>query len=409
MAHDKKHIVLVTSWYPPLQSVAVNRMTAFVNYLDKNKFSISVITTGTPEIHGETNEDAIQVFRIKPKSGFWKPKFNTADSKLIHYSKVARNVMYHRLFSHTDKDWIKSAVNRLNELHGKRKIDLVISSFSPVEPHLASLEFCNGQSQVRWIVDMRDEMSQNPQDDPKIRKKYALIETAISKRANALVSVSEPIVNYFKLSVPGLKHYVEIRNGYDHDVPSFDYNFNENFTMLHAGSFYGIRKPNTLFAALEQIDRRNMLPEKWKLICAGASHNFSIPSKFRDHVQIIERVPQTKSIELMAKADLNLLIQPPTGRKGIFTGKIFDYLSVGKPILAIADMDDVAAGLIQDMHAGFCANFNDLIGIENGLIQAMDMWKMKIRSTIDQQEIKKLHRKYQVEKLQGLIEQVIHE
>ncbi|MBK7128342.1 MAG: hypothetical protein IPH66_03120 [Crocinitomicaceae bacterium] len=400
---------MITAWYPPLQSVAVNRMSAFVNYLDKNKFSISVITSGTAEVHGETFEGTIHVFRIKPKTGFWKPKFNTADSKLVHYSKVARNVMYHRLFSHADKDWIKEAVDGLKKLHKGQKIDLVISSFSPVEPHLAALEFCNVESEVKWIVDMRDEMSQNPQDDPKIRKKYALIEAAISKRTNALISVSEPIVDYFKLSVPGLKHYLEIRNGYDHEMPSLEYNFNDEFTMLHAGSFYGVRKPNTLFAALENLDRKNLLPQNWKMICAGASHNFSIPAKFKDHVQIIERVPQIKSIELMARADLNLLIQPPTGRKGIFTGKIFDYLSVGKPILAIADNDDVAAQLIQNMHAGFCANFNDLADIEKSLVQAIDMWKNKIPSNIDQEEIKKLHRKYQVEKLQALIEQVIHE
>jgi hypothetical protein len=70
--------------------------------------------------------------------------------------------------------------------------------------------------------------------------------------------------------------------------------------------------------------------KNWKFICAGASRNFSIPPDFKKNVEILDRVSQTESLKLMAAADLNILIQPPTGRMGVYTGKIFDYLSVNK-------------------------------------------------------------------------------
>ena len=36
MKTSKKHIVLVTTWFPPRNSVAVNRMWAFANILTKH-------------------------------------------------------------------------------------------------------------------------------------------------------------------------------------------------------------------------------------------------------------------------------------------------------------------------------------------------------------------------------------
>ena len=54
----KKHIILVTTWFPPANSVAVNRMEAFVRYFDKDVFEIDVVTLkskGAPfEMEGVT-------------------------------------------------------------------------------------------------------------------------------------------------------------------------------------------------------------------------------------------------------------------------------------------------------------------------------------------------------------------
>ena len=46
--------------------------------------------------------------------------------------------------------------------------------------------------------------------------------------------------------------------------------------------------------------------------------------------------------------DFNLFVHPRSERKGVYTGKLFDYISAAKPILACVDKDDVAAKMIEE-------------------------------------------------------------
>jgi hypothetical protein len=406
--NPRKHIVLLTTWFPPLQSVAVNRMEAFAKYLDASRFELSVITLGTATLHGESMESGTRVIRIKPASSFWKPGFSAADSKLWHYAKVAWRKVRTTVMGDEDKFWSRKAITELRSLNNQKKIDLLISSFSPVAPHLVALEFCREFKTCKWIVDMRDEMSLNPQSSDSERTYYARVEKDINLHAHALTAVSKPIVDYFKTVMPDLAYYEEIRNGFDHDLPEKKITEPHTcFTILHAGSFYGTRKPTPFFEALENLHKKKLLPADWKFICAGASRNFSIPDAFKNKVEIRERVSQAESIQLMAAADLNLLVQPPTGRKGVYTGKVFDYLSVRKPVLAVVDPEDVAAMLILELKAGYVADFTNVQAIEESVLKAMSDWKSGRPFTPDEIKIATLHRKFQVQKLNLLIETLL--
>lgn len=408
MQQPRKNIVLITTWFEPLQSVAVNRMTAFVRYLDKTKFDVSVITLGTEQVYGASKMDETTVYRIRPAKRILNPKSKTSDSKFVHNIKTAIRLIGLKILGDDDRKWRKQALNKLKDLHQKKSVDVVISSFSPAAPHLVALEFCKRNKMVKWIVDMRDEMSLNPQSSESVKSHYRYIEKEINRYAHGLISVSEPIVNYFKEVIPGLKLYAEVRNGFDHDAMFQERKFTSVFTILHAGSFYGVRKPGTFFQALERVNRKNLLPKDWKFICAGASNNFFIPDSLAKHVSIKERVSQTESIELMRNSDLNLLVQPSTGRCGVYTGKLFDYLSVFRPILAIVDKNDVAAGLIGELKAGYVADFDNIDEIENCIIAALNDWKSKSDLSYNIDEIKKLHRKFQVEKLNSMIEEILN-
>jgi glycosyltransferase involved in cell wall biosynthesis len=408
VTNEKKNIVLLTTWYPPLQSIAVNRMVAFAKYLDHSRFKVTVVTIGDKNISGLSQEDYATVYRIKPSGSLWNPKFKSSDSKIWHYAKVAWKKVGIKMRGDELSFYVKEASKFLEDWHKKNKIDLLISSFSPAAPHLVGLAFCKKHA-VKWIVDMRDEMSLNPQSDATVRKYYAAIEHEINEYASALTSVSQPIVDYFKTVIPDLRKYVEIRNGFDHELTRIDYNFNETFTLLHAGSFYGTRKPDSLLKALVNLDNQKKLPEKWKFLCAGAVKNFSIPDALKSHVEILERVSHSDSLSLMTSADLTVLIQPPTGRKGVYTGKVFEYLAAQKPILAIVDTTDVAADLIREMDAGYVADFSDVTAIENAILVAVENWQKKLPLQTNPERINTLHRKYQVQKLNLLIENLLDE
>ena len=383
-------------------------MEAFAKYIDHERFRLTVVTVGTHDFHGFSQEGNVSVFRIKPRSRVFTPTFKSSDSKLWHYSKVAWKKLLSKVSGDELGFFVSKAFAYLRDLDRTNKVHLVISSFSPAAPHLAALKFCK-TADAKWIVDMRDEMSLNPQSDTATRKYYAAIEAEIAKHAAALTSVSQPIVDYFKMAIPGLKYYVEIRNGFDQQLPKNSSQVNETFTLLHAGSFYGTRKPDTLLKAVANLTSKGLMPANWKFICAGAVKNFSIPDSITRHVEIQERVGQNEIFERMCKSDLNILIQPPTGRKGVYTGKIFEYIAAQKSILALVDPTDVAADLIRDFNAGYVVEFSDIAATERAILTALDRWKHNEFLSTDPDRIMQLHRKYQVQKLNLLIEKLLHE
>tara|TARA_R110002072_G_scaffold20688_2_gene74814 strand:- start:16037 stop:16372 length:336 start_codon:yes stop_codon:yes gene_type:complete len=109
----------------------------------------------------------------------------------------------------------------------------------------------------------------------------------------------------------------------------------------------------------------------------------------------------------MNNADCNLLLVPPMEEKGRFTGKLFDYLSVEKPILAMIDKSDVGATLIKEHNGGVVTDFSDEVEIEKGIISVYELWKNKIFLPIDSDKTKTLHRKHQVNKVKLLIQKLI--
>jgi len=98
-----------------------------------------------------------------------------------------------------------------------------------------------------------------------------------------LISVSQPILEQFRNKLTHIKNFLEIRNGFDHDMLPNNH-FNEVFTVVYAGTFYGKNKPDTFFEALIQLMTEGKLNFDWQLKLIGASKNFHLPKLLKKHV-----------------------------------------------------------------------------------------------------------------------------
>jgi len=406
---EKKHIVLITTWFPPIQGVAVNRMIAFAKYLDKKKFDVTVFTL--LEKGGLAAEEmaGCSVKRF-PNNRFFKlPTFESSDKKFRHYFKVVWKLFLLKTQKDIYKSWRKNVLSALNNLHLVKKIDVVISSFSPEAAHVVAYDFCKNNPSIKWIADMRDEMSQNPSISESEKKKYILIENCISKRIDALTTVSQPLVEIFRNTTMGsVKIIEEIRNGYDHDLLLPEYKHNLVFTITYCGIFYGANKPDIFFSAISDLVNEGKLTKEWQILFVGTSHNIRVPEKLKDNVKFIDRVSQEKSIEYMINSDVNLFLLPKSPRKGVYTGKLFDYLSVRKPILAIVNKEDVAAQLIIDLNAGFVASNEDVHDVKRMILKGYDLWCNNEKMQMDENGITQLHRKFQIQRLNLLIDKLLN-
>ena len=405
----KKHIVLITTWFPPIQGVAVNRMAAFAKYLDKTKFDISVLTLRENDAIEQEEMFGCKVIRLANDRFLKLPKFNSTDKKIKHYLKVAWKLTLLKTQKDIYSSWRKNVITELNQLHKIQRIHLVISSFSPETAHVVACEFCEENSTVRWIADMRDEMSQNPSISTSDKNKYLKIENRINKLADAVTTISQPHVQLFReTTMTNIRYVEEIRNGFDHDIVPTPNKFNDVFTIVYSGIFYGAHKPDIFFAAMEELEKENKLPSSWKIIFVGTSQSISIPERLKKNCEFVERVPQEKSVEYMMNADANLFMIPKLPRRGVYTGKLFDYLSVRKPIIAIVDKQDVAAELILQLNAGFVASNDNVEEVKEAVLNIYDVWNKKQNMKMDDEGIALLHSKFQVQKLNKLIEDLLN-
>jgi glycosyltransferase involved in cell wall biosynthesis len=94
-----------------------------------------------------------------------------------------------------------------------------------------------------------------------------------------------------------------------------------------------------------------------------------------DIVETPGYVSHEKTISYLLAADvLLLIIGVSPDSSAVFTGKVFEYLAAGKPILCLAN-EGVASNLIRDAHAGFVVSPDDISRITQRLVEIYQQWQ----------------------------------
>jgi glycosyltransferase involved in cell wall biosynthesis len=154
-----------------------------------------------------------------------------------------------------------------------------------------------------------------------------------------------------------------IPNGYDED----DFRNLETsqprtgvYRIVHAGTFYGHRSPGPFLAGVRHLlDGRPELGTRLRVRLVG-----SIGSRFdseldafsKDYPGVLERtgyVDHSRALsELVAADALLLVVAGGDAAAGVMTGKVFEYLRAGKPILMVGPASGEAADLILRSDTG---------------------------------------------------------
>jgi hypothetical protein len=169
-------------------------MNALVKYWDHQNFNISVYCYGDEETQIEY--DGAKVFVLsgsawiklrqqQPGMPAWKHKLYSLNNRIVRY------------FSKNDYPvWSKNVLRSIKQ--NQAKIDVLFTSFSPVDAHIVGLELKRNFTSCYWIADMRDEMSMNQILNEGDRLYYRKIEAKIGLSADLVTDVSKPILDGFQ-------------------------------------------------------------------------------------------------------------------------------------------------------------------------------------------------------------------
>ncbi|MBC7327223.1 glycosyltransferase [bacterium] len=252
--------------------------------------------------------------------------------------------------------WYFPAVKRGLELIREYRPGIIFAS-SP--HHISNLiaHKLSKASGIPWVAHLRDPWTLDYHFS-KMRLTYILgriLERRIFSSASAIIVVSEGFADFYaKISKRPI--YV-IHNGYDPEDFSFSKKKDmKNFTIFFAGSIYrGQREVLPLLEAIEELAKegylgkfplkvRLYLPNDDRAVFESQIKNYNSVSKY---IEIHDWSDHGKVLKEECEATYLLLPLEFSCRGWYFyTGKLFEYMGAGRPILCLSPRFNLAAKLI---------------------------------------------------------------
>ena len=266
--------------------------------------------------------------------------------------------------------WVKPSVRFLKRYLKEHPVDAMISTGPPHSMHLIA-KALHKKFNIPWVADFRDPWTDiDFYKDLKLTrcadKKHHRLEYQVLTEATKVVTVGWDCAK--GLESHGAKDVEVITNGYD-DLGKICVKTDENpslrdhqslpFTMSHIGIIGENRNPETLWQAISELADKDL-----KIRLIGQVDNSVIESIKRNNieklVEIVPYIPHNQVIEEQANSDVLLLFVNNTpNAKGILTGKIFEYMASGRPILCIGPEDGDSARILSETQTGITVDFND--------------------------------------------------
>ncbi len=273
--------------------------------------------------------------------------------------------------------WIRPSVKYLAEYLKEHPVDAMISTGPPHSMHLIA-KALHKKFNIPWVADFRDPWTDiDFYKDLKLTrwadKKHHRLEHQVLTEATKVVTVGWDCAR--GLENHGAKDVAVITNGYD-DSEIIDVEVGENpsFTMSHIGIIGENRNPEMFWQAISELLNNDNVHEntvetrqiasQLRIRLIGQIDNSVLDSIKRNniekYVEIFPYIPHNQVIEEQQKSNVLLLFVNNTpNAKGILTGKLFEYMASGRPILSIGPEDGDSSRILNETQTGITVDFHD--------------------------------------------------
>lgn len=198
---------------------------------------------------------------------------------------------------------------------------------------------------VPVLLEQRDLLTINPITNLKLLRQnfvMRLLEAWTLKRVSAVVVVTEglkaDLIKHF-----GISHISVIRNGFwEKDFERITATKRSGkIRFIHIGNFYGTRNP---FALLKSLAGIPDLEAKVEFAFYGSFETpkdletakaYCLQNGLSDFVNFNDPVPRIQALQEVANSDVALLLTHTSGSENAIPAKMFEYIALRKPILAI--------------------------------------------------------------------------
>lgn len=400
-----KKVLILTYYWPPSGGAGVQRWLKFTKYLKKYGWEPIIYTAENgemPVIDLSLLKDVPEELTIL-KTPIWEPyqlykrfigrkkddkinaSFLSENKKAGLSEKISIWIRGNFFIPDARKFWIKPSIKYLKNYIIKNNIEYIISSGPPHSMHLIALGLKNKFTSLKWVADFRDPWTNIDFYDKlmltkRANKKHHAQELQVLNNADIILSIgkgmSDEFLNiYQKSGGKNLNKFKVISNGFDtDDIKTIDIVKDKKFSIAHIGTLVKDRNPIVLWKVLKKLtDSRADFKSQLEIKLVGKVdifvkeqlENFGLIN----YVNKIEYLPHSEVIIEQQKSKvLLLLINNTKNAKDILTGKFFEYMASGSPILAIGPIDGELADIIKQTQTGLISNFEDEITLEKNIL-----------------------------------------
>ncbi len=346
-------LLFVTQYFPPAAGSGVLRGAKFVKYLLREGWEIEVVTID-PSAYPDRDESMLA---------------DVAGAR-VSTATLARIPGVHHVVLRA----LPSIRRLLSQRIRRFRPDVVLATAPDL--HWAAVASAARRHRVPLVLDYPDPWTILPEDfrlwrptDLRSRLKWAIapgVERRIIARARAATFATEPILDEYARRVPRLMQIGRVMsNGFDPEDfdgvsarPPAD-----RIVVSHIGSFGGPRSPLPAARAVRHaVDALGLAPGSVELALVGAGAEKSrgaLESLLGDvQLRLTGWVPHRRAIGEMSSASV-LWLDAMVYLRSAATGKLYEYLAAGRPIMALAHRRSPAAELVSRFDAGRVVSSED--------------------------------------------------
>jgi len=327
----------------------------------------------------------------------------------VHYVEDKFPVSLYRPY------WTYNAVKKAEEILREKKVDSMLSWHVPIASHIVALRI-KQKHNIPWVAHFGDPWIGNPYADGILRKIIysKRLEKYTVDNADVSTFPTDRMKEMYQNRYPGQKDKFRlVPNFIDTseitDVESDPEGFEgSKMTMVHTGSFYGIRSPEPLFDSIELLSEDVRDGIEVHLIGDLGGYAEDINNRnLSDVIKAPGMVSKDEALKLSKGADILVLIDAPVQNSPFLPTKLAEYVFMRNPILGITPEEGTSADVIGETETGVVVPVDEPEEIAEAIERYLeDFKKNNLYVEPEMEEVRKYSSKEAVSEFASIISDI---
>jgi glycosyltransferase involved in cell wall biosynthesis len=396
----KRKVLILTYYWPPASGPGVQRFLKISKYISDFGWQPVILTvenTSSSSVDYSLGDDveSLQVFKTKTFEPF--EVYNRLSGKkgkqvgtgLIGFEnnkglfkKITLFIRANFFIPDARKGWSRFALKEATRIIEENKIEAIITTGPPHSVHLIGLKL-KKKFGLPLIADFRDPWTNIFYNKffPRTKKtkiKDKKLEDSVLVNADLVTVVSNGLSEEFN---DRAKKIEVVYNGFDPaDIPEIIPDKSEKFRLSYVGNFKPNQNIESFWEAIAEL--KNEIPELSTNFILNLTGNlnsglfeFIDKHDLNDIVEVNSYVAHSEAVKIMTNSGLLLFIIPNTDSNNlIITGKLFEYIASGSPVLSIGPINGNASEILNNSGRDKMIDYSEKDKIKEQIKRYYSLW-----------------------------------